>query len=92
MDREEIRKALLDILCSKDQMSLQLDTSDIKDDTSLLSDVCLDSIQILELVVAIENKFKVCINTEEITLDIFDRFSDLVEYIGAQTGGSYEKI
>lgn len=87
MDRNEIRNGLLDILGSKDQMSLQIDVSDINDDTSLLNDVGLDSIQILELVVAIENRFKLCINTEEISLDIFDRFSDLVEYIGAKVGG-----
>jgi acyl carrier protein len=84
MERQAIREGILDILSSKDQMSLQIDVSEIHDDTSLINDVALDSIQILELIVAIENRFKFNINTEEISLDIFDRFSNLVDHIEAK--------
>lgn len=81
MDKQEIRQEILDILASKELMSLQVDVKDIHEDTSLINDLALDSIQILELIVAIENKFKFSINTEEINIDIFDHFSDLVKYI-----------
>ena len=81
MNKPKIREEILNILASKDFMSLQVDVKAINDDTSLINDIALDSIQILELIVAIENKFKFGINTEEISLDIFDRFSDLIAYV-----------
>ena len=81
MDKREIRENLLDILTSKETMSLQVDVKDIHDETSLINDVGLDSIQVLELIVAIENRFQFSIDTEEINIDIFDRFTDLIGYI-----------
>jgi len=81
MNKPKIREEILNILASKEFMSLQVDVKAINDDTSLINDMALDSIQILELIVAIENKFKFGINTEEISLDIFDRFSDLIAYV-----------
>ncbi|MCP4218956.1 MAG: acyl carrier protein [bacterium] len=88
MNKEEIHLNLLDLLKSKETMSLQLDVARIDKETSLLNDIALDSIQVLELLVAIENRFKVCIDTEEISLDLFDRFGDLVEHIHQKVHGS----
>ncbi|MGD2084783.1 MAG: acyl carrier protein [Candidatus Aminicenantes bacterium] len=81
MEEQAIKQEILNILASKDFMSLQIDVENIHDHTSLINDVALDSIQILELIVAIENKFKFSINTNELSIDIFDRFSDLVNYV-----------
>lgn len=81
MNKPKIREEILNILASKEFMSLQVDVKAINDDTSLINDMALDSIQILELIVAIENRFKFGINTEEISLDIFDRFSNLIAYV-----------
>lgn len=83
MNKQQIRKEILDIITSKDYMSLQIDVKEIHDDTSLINDVALDSIQILELVAAMENRFKFSINTQELSIDIFDRFSDLIDYVDA---------
>ncbi|MCP4153817.1 MAG: acyl carrier protein [bacterium] len=81
MDKQEVKKNLLELLTSKDTMSLQIDETDLKEETSLINDIGLDSIQILELIVAIENKFKFSIDTDEINIEIFDRFADLVDFI-----------
>ncbi|HVG17914.1 MAG TPA: acyl carrier protein [Blastocatellia bacterium] len=81
MEREQIRGGIVDILTSKDFSSLQIDASSIDDDTSLLNDIALDSIQILELIVAIENRFQIRINTKRLNIDVFDRFSDLVDFV-----------
>lgn len=81
MNNQEIKQEILNILASKEFMSLQVDVKEINDSTSLINDLALDSIQILELIVAIENKFNFGINTDEINIDIFDRFSDLIEYV-----------
>lgn len=81
MQLEQIRENLLDILASEDFGSLQIDVSAIDNETSLLNDIALDSIQLLELVVAIENRFGFSINTRRLSIDIFDRFSDLVDFV-----------
>jgi acyl carrier protein len=83
MDKKKIRQEILNILGSKEFMSLQVEVKNIHDNTSLINDLALDSIQVLELIVAIENKFKFGINTDEINIDIFDCFSDLVDFVGA---------
>ena len=81
MHKQEIKQKILDILASKDTMSLQVDVSDIRDDTSLINDMALDSMQILELIVFLEEAFKFSIDTENLNIDTFDRFSDLVDFI-----------
>lgn len=88
MEKQEIKQEILNILASKDFMSLQIDVKNIHENTSLINDVGLDSIQILELVVAIENKFKFSINTNELSIDIFDCFSDLLAYVEANINHS----
>lgn len=81
MHKQEIKQKILDILASKETMSLQVDVSDIHDDTSLINDMALDSMQILELIVFLEEAFKFSIDTENLNIDTFDRFSDLVDFI-----------
>ena len=85
MEKKEIKKKLLDILISKDHMSLQIDVSDVNNKTSLINDFAMDSIQLLELIVAIENRFSISVNAEEVTPEIFDNFSKLVDYIESKT-------
>lgn len=86
MDRESIKQNLLEIFTSREQMSLQLSPSKIEEETSLLKDLVLDSIQILELLVAIENQFKITISNKELNLDYFDRFSLLIDFVQKKLG------
>jgi acyl carrier protein len=81
MDRQTIKQRIIDILSSKETMSLQVDVSEIHDETSLINDVALDSMQILELIVCLEEEFQFAIDTENLEIDTFDRFSDLVEFV-----------
>jgi acyl carrier protein len=62
-------------------MSLQIDTSKLGDETSLLTDLHLDSIQILELVVGIEETFGFSMESEELSIDLFDSLGELIDYI-----------
>lgn len=84
MTRSEIAGRLLGILSSKEQMSLQIDIAAVRDDTSLLKDLALDSIQLLELIVAIENQFQIQVSNEDLSIDVFDRFSLLVDFVEAR--------
>lgn len=81
MDREEITRRLTGILTSKEFGSLQLDVSSLTEETSLLNDVALDSLQLLELVVAIEKSFGFRANTKRLNIDIFDRFGRVVDFV-----------
>ena len=81
MDSALIRQGLFEILTAREFTSLQIDVSRFDDTTSLLNDVGLDSMQLLELVVAIENTFGIRINTKRLKVEIFDRFDRLIDFV-----------
>ena len=83
MDREEIVRRLTGILTSKEFGSLQLDVSSLTEETSLLNEAALDSLQLLELVVAIEKSFGFKANTKRLNIDMFDRFGRIVDFVEA---------
>ena len=80
---DDTRDRLIMILTSPAHMSLQLsvaDIADIDDDTSLVDDLGLDSIQLLEFSIAIEDEFKINI-AESIERSTLDRFANLVTLV-----------
>ncbi len=62
-------------------MSIGNVDEDIKHNTSLISDLALDSIQILELIIAIEKEFGISYDAEELDLSLFDNIDDTVKSI-----------
>ena len=58
---DDTRERLISILTAPTHMSLQLSALDIGDETSLINDLGLDSIQVLEFCTAIEDEFKISI-------------------------------
>jgi acyl carrier protein len=87
MEREEIRARVIDILTSKEFGSLQVDVTQLTEDTSLLNDITLDSLQLLELIVAMENTFGFKANTKRLDVDIFDRFGRVVDFVADNLQG-----
>jgi acyl carrier protein len=81
MTRDTVRERLISILTSKDFGSLLVDVSDLSDDTSLINEITLDSLQLLEFIVAIENSFSFQIKTNRLNVDIFDRFGDVIDFV-----------
>jgi acyl carrier protein len=61
-------------------MSLQLSVADIDDETSLIDDLGLDSIQLFEFSTAIESEFKIDI-AESIEYSTVQRFANLVALV-----------
>jgi acyl carrier protein len=74
------RDCLISILTSPNHMSLQLSGAEIHDETSLINDLGLDSIQVLEFCTAIEDEFKIDI-AESIQHSTLHRFADLVTLV-----------
>jgi acyl carrier protein len=77
---DDTRDRLVKILTSPAHMSLQLTVADIDDETSLIDDLGLDSIQLLEFSTAIEDEFKIDI-AESIEHSTLNRFADLVSLV-----------
>lgn len=75
---DDTRERLITILTAPTQMSLQLPVSDLNDDASLIDDLGLDSIQLLEWSIAIEREFDIQMTK---SVSFFDRFGDLVAFI-----------
>ena len=88
MDRQQITSRLVDILVSTEFSSLQVEGAQLTEDTSLLNDIALDSIQLLEFIVAIERTFGFKINTKRLNIDIFDRFGRVVDFVAGNVGAA----
>jgi acyl carrier protein len=92
MGRDEIRTRLLAILTSTEYSSLQVDVSGVTDETSLLDDLSLDSLQLLELIVAIECTFGFRANAKKLNIDIFDRFGRVIDFVQANAPASVPAV
>lgn len=81
MKKEMVFEKLKKMLNEGKFMSIGNVDEDIKHNTSLINDLALDSIQILELIIAIEREFKISCNPEELDLSLFDNIEDTVKFI-----------
>jgi len=85
MEREAIRERLLGILNSINLMSLQLSLPQLSDEMSLLRDLTLDSVQVLELIVELEEQFGFSCHADELSSDLFDRVGNVIDYIARKS-------
>lgn len=81
MSREQIRAKVLQLLTQPQFTALQVDPASVRDDTSLLNDLGMDSLQILGFIVEIENAFGFRLGSGSVSLDTFDRFDRVVDVI-----------
>jgi acyl carrier protein len=86
MDRERLRAEVKALLA--EGLRLDLAPADIPDDTPIFGDgLGLDSIDALELVVLVEERFRVVIPDEDVGKRAFASVAALVEFIAAEQGG-----
>lgn len=81
MDRNLAKERLLRLLAAEGNEWPPIDVTAIDDDTSLLNDLMLDSLQLLDLVVAMEREFGFRADTSQLNLDMFDRLSSVVDFV-----------
>lgn len=81
MSRQEIMERLKEILSGPQFLFLHDQIEEITESTSLLEDLVMDSIQILELLVSVEEKFELSCEAHELSVDLFDQVSRLVDFI-----------
>jgi acyl carrier protein len=84
MERQEIETRIKKVLRDNKFLALREMIDSITAETSLVSDLSLDSIQILELTVGIEKEFGFACGPDELNLDMFDRFASLVDFVAGK--------
>jgi len=78
-DRTDILKTLAAIL---EPWLDDIDDRDLlNEQTNLLSDLGLDSVAILQLILGIENQFGVTIKDSELDSDVFSKMKNLIDII-----------
>jgi acyl carrier protein len=87
MDRDTLRAEVKALLA--EGLRLELAPADIPDDAPIFGEgLGLDSIDALELVVLVEERFRVAIPDEEVGKRAFASVTALVDFIAAERGGS----
>lgn len=81
MERSIISSRIKSVLKGTQFMALKELIDSITDDMSLVSDLSLDSIQILELIVELEKEFGFSCQPDELNLDMFNRFGDVINFV-----------
>jgi acyl carrier protein len=85
-DRDTLRAEVKDLLATG--LRLQIAPADIPDDAPIFGDTLgLDSIDALELVVLVEDRFRVSIPDEDVGRRAFGSVNALVEFILAERAG-----
>jgi|HubBroStandDraft_5_1064220.scaffolds.fasta_scaffold1961645_1 acyl carrier protein len=58
--------------------------AEVRDDANLFEDCGLDSMSVLDLVLAIEEKFGISISADELQTELFQRVSNLAEFVDSK--------
>jgi acyl carrier protein len=91
METKEIFERLKKLLNEGKFMSIGSVSEKIDHNTSLISDLALDSIQIIELIIAIEKEFDISCDAEELNLSMFDNIDDMVKFVEQKVSKLYEE-
>lgn len=91
MDRAEIRERLINLLRSAEFID-ENDVSRLHDDTSLVNEIGLTSLQLLEFIAGIERAFGFRANSDRLRIDTFDRFDRVIDFVhGALVSQTVER-
>ena len=85
MKREEIQDEILEILVMKMDLGIPMDLEEINDDTNLESDMGLDSLDQIELVMECEREFDIAIDDADV--ENFQTMGDVLDYSEARLKG-----
>jgi acyl carrier protein len=85
--KNELQDKLIDILYESKAISLEMNREDFNPKVSLIKDLKLDSIQLLEYLMAIELKLDVNVDYEDLQIDVFDDFNEFTNYFYQKVTG-----
>jgi acyl carrier protein len=79
MEKREIITTIKDIL--RDSLKDTVAVEDIRDNTNLIEEIRLDSIQAMEILLQVEEKFDIMIDDEDLNKQLFSSMSSLSDYV-----------
>ena len=79
MEKGEIVAGIKDIL--KDALKGTVDIGEINEKTNLLEEIRLDSIQAMEILLRVEEKFGIMIDDDDLNKALFSSLSALGDYV-----------
>lgn len=85
--KNELQNKLIDILYESKAISLEMNREDFNPKISLIKDLKLDSIQLLEYLMAIELKLEVDVDYEDLQIEVFDDFNEFTNYFYQKIAG-----
>lgn len=80
MTLEQMEQQLIQVMRETEFFSLSVGKDDITPETSIIKDLALDSIQLLEYLVAVENSLEANLDYQGLSIDVFQNFHTLAEY------------
>jgi acyl carrier protein len=91
----EFQDKLIDILYDNKAISLEMNREEFNPKISLINDLKLDSIQLLEYLLAIEFNLEINLDYEDLEIDLFDDFNKFSNYLyhkaAGQSGGENDE-
>ena len=76
-----IAERLTEILLSPRFAALGVDAAQLTESTSLLNDLLMDSIQLLDFIVEMERAFSFRASSRDLTVDVFDSFGRVIDFV-----------
>lgn len=73
------------------EVMVRLKPEEIDSTASLIDDIGLDSIQVLELIVALEDEFGITLEDEDLSLELFKNVNSVAAYVGQKLAGKMVK-
>ena len=69
-----------------DEVLVGVDVEDIGDDASLISDLNLDSIQMLTLITGLESEFDIMLDEDDLDLEKLSSVNRIAEFVSKKLG------
>ena len=85
MDNSELRNRIRSLIC--DNVAPEIDYAEVSDDAGLISDLNLDSLQILGLITELEREFEFTLDDEDLDLQALASVSTVAGFVEKKLAG-----
>ena len=82
MNDASIHERIKNLIC--DGLVVGISRDDLNDNTSLINDLQLDSIQMIELITKLEGEFDIELEDEDFDFEVFSTIDSLAEFVNSK--------
>ncbi|MFQ6099519.1 MAG: acyl carrier protein [Armatimonadota bacterium] len=86
MTDEEIKSQLKELIVER--LFLNVKPEDIKDDENLMETYNIDSVQLFEIVVGLEEVFEISMGEADFSIELFENVNSIAEYVKSNLAGA----